>query len=122
MTKDAVENIIKRYPYINDAIKRKLNRATFYIGNRKCVIDITKEVEKVCEIIDIIYNGEKNRLIKRIIKEIISGQSDTFIINILPLSRNSYYARKQAIVAKIFNGCISWGLVSFEEIINEEIA
>ena len=59
MTKDEIENIIKRYPYITDAIKRGANFAIFYVGHRKFVIEITAEVKEVCEIVNKVYTREK---------------------------------------------------------------
>ncbi|MDE7296665.1 MAG: hypothetical protein K2N84_05305 [Clostridia bacterium] len=122
MTKVTVENIIKRYPYVTDAIKRGLSRTSFYIGNRKFVIDITEETKAVCELVKIIVAVEKSSLIKQMINEIIAGQSDVFIMMDLPYSKNVYYDKKKAIIEKVYKCCISRGLVSFEEILNEEIA
>lgn len=122
MTKKEVKKLIKRYPQIIHAVKQDLRQAVFYISNRKQVVEITEEVKSVCKIIDIVYTGEKNSLIKQMIKDIIIGQSDIFTMNEIYYEKNAYYTRKQAFVQKVYACCISWGLVSFEEIINEETA
>ncbi|MDE6373128.1 MAG: hypothetical protein K2L72_01370, partial [Clostridia bacterium] len=94
----------------------------FYIGNRKQVIYITEEIKTVCTVIQDVFMTEKNILIKQMIKELLLGQLDICIMGKMPYCKNSYYTRKQAIMEKIYRGCIHKGLVSYKEIMDEEIA
>ncbi|MDE7083589.1 MAG: hypothetical protein K2O89_07835 [Clostridia bacterium] len=118
----AVENVIKRYSYITEAIRQGLDYAEFYIGNRKQVIHITEEIKTVCTVIEDVLKKENNALIKQMLKGMLAGELDIFIMEKLPYSKNSYYDRKQAIIEKIYRGCIHKGLVSYNEILEEEIA
>lgn len=122
MTKNKIENVIKRFPIVDFSIKNNLASKSYYIGNRKYVLELTGEIKIVYQIIKIIYEEESNMLIKRMMKEILSGKSDIYIMSILPFSRNAYYARKQAFIEKVYNCCIALGLVSLDEILKEEIA
>ena len=122
MTKITIETIIKRYQYVIDAIKQGLSRTSFYVGNRKFVLDITEETKTVCDLVKIVVAAEKSNTIKQMINQIIAGQTDVFIMSVVPYSRNAYYDKKKAIIEKVYNCCISRGLVSFEEILNEGIA
>ena len=122
MTKNEVENLIKRYCYVSEAIEKGLSTAKFYIGNRKKVVNITEEVIKVCELIVLIYESETDEDIKNMIKYILEGRSDVNIIGVLPFEKYSYYSRKDAFFQKVYDCCISKNLVSFEEILKERIA
>lgn len=122
MTKDEIENVIKRFPYVTEAIRRGASEAVFYIGNRKFVIGITDEIKIVCNLVETIVREEKNELMKQMITGILAGKSDVNIMMRMPFSKNSYYARKQAFMAKIYNCCIARGLVTFEDVINERTA
>lgn len=122
MTIETVENVIKRYQYISKAIKKDLDYTEFYIGNRKQTVFITDEIKTVCTVIQDVFMTEKNIVIKQMIKELLSGQLDIYIMGKMPYCKNSYYTRKQAIMEKIYRGCIHKGLVSYKEIMEEEIA
>ena len=122
MTKREVEKILKRYPFVTRAIKIGKPQAVFYIGNRKKVIDITDETKTVCELIEIVYNEEKDANIKFMIKELRLGANDTYIMERIHCSKNAYYSRKAAFIGKVFNLCISRNIVTFEEILTERIA
>ena len=52
MTKADVEEIVKRYPFVIEAIKTGREKAIFYIGNRKRCIEISEDVKAVCAIFD----------------------------------------------------------------------
>ena len=122
MTKNEVENLIKRYCYVSDAIQKGLSTAKFYKGNRKKVVNITEEIIKACELIELIYKSETDENIKLMIKYMLEGQSDVYIIGVLPFEKNSYYLHKKAFFQKVYSCCISKDLVSFEEILKERIA
>lgn len=122
MTKNEVENVIKRYPQITHAIKQDLRCAVFYVGNRKNVVEITDNVKTVCEIISTVYEKQQNDFIRQMIKNILVGVNDVRIIQDMPFERNTYYNKKQAFLEKIYDCCIARDLVSFEDVLNEEIA
>ena len=122
MTKEDVENVVKRYPQITDAIKQDLRCAVFYVGNRKNVVEITDNIKAVCEIITTVYEKQKNDFIRQMIEDILMGISDVRIIQDMPFERNTYYNKKQAFLEKIYNCCIARDLVSYEDVLNEEIA
>lgn len=122
MTKGEIEHIIRRFPFIKKAINKDLPRAVFYVGNRKQIINITPEVRGVYNIIDIICKNEQNDCIKNMISLILNGKTDINILQNVPYSKNTYYQKKEAFIQKVYNCCIAWNLVSFDEILMEEIA
>lgn len=122
MTKKVVEIVIKRYRHVSDAIEQDLDAAVFYVGKRKIVIKITEDVKSIYNIVEMIYNKEENRLMKLMIKYILDGENDVFIMDQIKYSKNSYYPRKQAFKDKVYKCCIALNLVSLEEVLGEEIA
>lgn len=122
MTKEEVENVIKRYYLIKDALKNNLPQAEFYTGNRKHVLEITAEVKNVCTILELVYEIEEDKWIRIMIKGIMDGEKDITIMQDVPFSKNAYYARKEAFIQKIYYLCIFMDMVSYEEILNGEIA
>jgi len=122
MTKEEVENVIKRYSYIAPCIKKADDRVVFYTGKRRHVVEINDEIKIICEIIEIVYAREKEDWVRIMIKGILRGDSDVKIMNGVPGSRNFYYAKKTAFFEKIYECCIVRGLVTYEEILGEEIA
>lgn len=85
-------------------------------------MDITEETKTVCDLLKVVVAAEKSSVIKQMINHIIAGQPDVFIMTEVPYSRNAYYDKKKAIIEKVYNCCISRGLVTFEEILDEDIA
>ena len=122
MAKDEIENVIKRFAQITDAIKRGLNRAVFYVGKRREVIEITDEIKAVCEIIIAVCEKQSNFYIRHMINSILAGVSDVRIIQDMPCERNAYYDKKQKFSDKVYACCAAQKLVSYEDILNEEIS
>lgn len=120
MTKDGVEDIVKRYSYIGQAMKDGKETAVFYIGLRKQVVDITEETIAVCKIIEEIYS-HANEWVRNMIDGLKKGKSDMTLICMLPWERNAYYARKRKFIEKIYNCCIFQDMVDYDDILNEEI-
>lgn len=71
--------------------------------------------------IDEISANEKDEFIKRLIDGIKNGETDKYLMRVLPLDKNAYYNRKKRIVDKIYQCCIFKGLINYEEILNESI-
>lgn len=122
MTKDEVFRVIKRYSFLYKPIKNGEDVAIFYVGKRKQIIKLTDEVKSVFEIINLVYERESDDTVKRIIKWLLAGQSDVWIMQRINFSKNAYYARKWQFLEKIYACCVARGLVSFEEALIEEIA
>ena len=98
-----MEYLVKRYQYIARAVKKDLSEAVFYVGNRKNRIPITEEVKTVFEIINLVYKEEEDTLMRRMMKGIMTGEKDRYIMH------------------KLFNLCIYRKLVSFDEILKSTI-
>lgn len=122
LTKDEVGIVIKRYRFIIRAIKENLPQAVFYSGKRKQIIEITEEVKSICKFIQIIYENEVDEWVRSMIKCLLQGRKDTYIIRTKDCSKNLFYARKSAFLEKLFNLCIYNNLVTYEEILEEKIA
>ena len=121
MTKDMVEEIVKRYPYIIRAVKEGRDAAVFSIGNRKKRIAVGEETKAVCSIIEEIREREKNRYILKMIEGLKRGESDVAIIQKVAWERNAYYERKKRFIEKIYKCCIGRHMVAYEDILAEEI-
>lgn len=122
MTKRAVEEIIKRYPFVIEAVKKDRKAAEFYIGNRKQSIKITEGVKVVCAVFDEIEERENDKDILCMIDGFKRGRSDLSIMQDVHWQKNAYYERKSRLIDKIFECCIYRGLVEYEEIIGRNIA
>ena len=58
MTKEGIEEIIRRYSNLERYVKDGETVASFYIGNRKQTVMITEAVRTVYRIVDEIYERE----------------------------------------------------------------
>ena len=116
MTKEDIEEVVKRYPFVIKAIKNGEACAVFYVGNRKKSIEITDEVKEVYEILDEIYERETDFDVLRMIDGIRGGRSDVAILQDVHWQKNAYYERKSRFWGKIFECCIYRRLVTYEEI------
>lgn len=119
MTKDMVEEIVKRYPYIIRAVKEGRDAAVFSIGNRKMRIAVGEETKAVCSIIEEIREREKDRYILKMIEGLKRGESDVAIIQKVAWERNAYYERKKRFIEKYTNAA-SGGIWSRMKIILAE--
>ncbi len=116
-----IEAVLRRYSYIQTALKEGKTEATFYVGNRKQKIIIDTTLKIIFAIIEDIAKQEKDIYIKMMIEGIKKGDSDKYIMTHLPMEKNAYYDRKKKFIDKIYKCCICKGLVSYEEILNESI-
>ena len=58
MTKEGIEEIIRRYSNLERYVKDGETVASFYIGNRKQTVMITEAVRTVYRVVDEIYERE----------------------------------------------------------------
>lgn len=93
----------------------------FYISNRKEKIVIDSSVSAVIKILDEIIDAEKSPWIKKILTEIRNGIPDIQIIRNNPIEKTKYYSLKKALKEKIYQCCISKGMVSYDDILNTRI-
>ena len=122
MTRADVEEIVKRYPFVIEAVKEGKKTAVFYIGNRKQVFEITEGVKVVYAILEEIEENETDKDVLCMIDGIKKGRSDVAIIDDVNWQRNAYYERKDRLIDKIFECCIYRRLVEYEEIMGRNIA
>lgn len=120
MTKEGIEEIIRRYSNIERYVKDGETVASFYIGNRKQTVMITEAVRTVYRIVDEIYERE-DKWMRIMIDGLKKGMTDRMLIRRLPWEKNAYYDRKHRFIEKIYNCCIFWKLVTYDEILNEGI-
>ena len=122
MTKSEVDEIVKRYPFVIEAVEAGEKTAVFYIGNRKQVFEITEAVKAVYMILDEISKNETDKDVQCMIDGIKKGRSDVAIMQDVHWQKNAYYERKERLINKIFECCISKGFVRYEEIMKRSIA
>ena len=122
MTKADVEEIVKRYPFVTEAVKAGRRTAEFYIGNRKQVYEITAGVKGVYAIPEEIEAHERDKDVLCMIAGIKRGRSDVAIMQDVHWRKNAYYDRKSKLIDKIYECCICRGYVDYEEIMSREIA
>ena len=122
MTKERVEVIVKRYPFVIKAIREGTEAAEFQIGKGNFKIKITDEDKAVCEIFEDIRRRERDPDVLRMINGLRKGRTDTAIMQDVHWRKNAYYDRKSKLIDKTYECCICRGYVDYEEIMNREIA
>ncbi len=122
MTKKEVERIIKRYKYIKRAIKENEGIYYFYIGHRKQKLVITDEVKMVYEIIEDIRKNVKDEWLKRMVNGILRGNTDIFMIQVLPCEKTFYYKWKEKFIQTIYRCCAAKQIIGYKELLKEGIA
>ena len=122
MTKERVEEIVKRYPFVIKAIREGKEAAEFQISKRYFQIKITDEDKAICEIFEDIRRREKDPDVLCMINGLRKGRTDTAIMQDVHWRKNAYYDRKSKLIDKIYECCICRGYVDYEEIMSREIA
>ena len=122
MTKERVEESVKRYPFVIKAIKEGKEAAEFKISKRNFQIGITEEDIVVCEIFEDIRKRERDQDVLCMINGLRKVRTDTAIMQDVHWRKNAYYDRKSKLIDKIYECCICRGYVDYEEIMNREIA
>ena len=122
MTKERVEVLVKRYPFVIKAIKEGKEAAEFQISKWNFKIKITDEDKAICEIFEEICRREKDQDVLRMINGLRKGRTDTAIMQDVHWRKNAYYDRKSKLIDKIYECCICRGYVDYEEIMGREIA
>ena len=122
MTKERVEEIVKRYPFVIKAIREGKEAAEFQISKRNFQIGIVEEDIVVCEIFEEIRRREKDQDVLCMINGLRKGRTDTAIMQDVHWRKNEYYDRKSKLIDKIYECCICRGYVDYEEIMGREIA
>ena len=113
---------MKRLPYILKLLEEDKTEAVFYINHRKEKIEIDKDVEVIVHILnEIIEREEPNEWLSEVLQKFKDGDKDVFIIMDSPVSRAKYYILKERLINKIYDCCIYKGLVTYEDILSEEI-
>lgn len=122
MNKKEIYHLLKRYHYIIEAIQYGASETEICISGRRENIQIGEEIKIFVEIVQLVYEKEKNELIKSFMdKNIIQGQTNTSTLINKPLDRSTYYRYKNKFVDILYHCCISKGLVTMQEILEEEI-
>lgn len=122
MNKKEIYHLLKRYHYISEGIRWGNSFVEIRIGARKENIQINSEIMTFVDIVKMIYNKEKNELIKNFMdKNIIKGQTNISAFVEKPLDKSTYYRYKNKFVDIIYHCCISKGLVTLQDILEEEI-
>ena len=119
--KERIEEVLRRYRYIQAALREGKTEVQFYVGKRKHKIIIDANLKIIFSIIDDISRKETDTYIKIMIEGIKKGYPDKYIMTKLPMEKNAYYDRKRKFVNKIYQCCICKGLIGYEEILNESI-
>lgn len=121
MTKDKIRKVLKRFPYYTKMIREGRREAQFYIAKKTERFTVDREVETIVEIVEEIHLREQPAWLKRIVEDLQKGKKDISIMVRSPLSKGKYYFVKEKLIDKIYDCCIHKGLVSYEEILEEEI-
>lgn len=121
MTKERLNYIFKRLPYIYKMLRQNKLECCFYISNRKEKIIIDDIVLVVLDIIEEIIDKEKTPWVKKIITEIKRGESDIKIIQNNPIERTKFYAVKKSLKEKIYQCCICKKIVKYSSILTSKI-
>ena len=122
MNKKEIYHLLKRYHYIVEAIQSGEQEAEICISGRREKIPIDSKILTFVDIVQLVYNKEGNKLIKNFLDEnVLQGQTNTRVFIDKPLDRSTYYDYKSKFVDILYHCCISKGLVTLEEILEEKI-
>ncbi len=122
MTKEKIRRVLKRLPYILKIIKEGKTEENIYINHYTEKIIIDGEVKIIVEILEeIIAREPTDSWILKVLQKIQEGKKDVSIIIKSPVSRAKYYMVKERLIEKIYACCVYKGLVSYEDILSEEI-
>lgn len=79
------------------------------------------EVKIILEVVDDVCNSVQPTWMRAIMQKITEGKKDVYIMMHSPVGREKYYQSKERLINMIYNCCISRGLVSYQEILREDI-
>lgn len=122
MTIKDIKYIVRRYAFIAMAIKEKLDVIKFYVGHRREVIVVDETVKTVKQVIDDVYDYERETWMQKMMKKVQRGDKDIKTIQDFPYERSAYYMKKRRFINKVYSCCIAKSLVSYDEALREEIA
>ena len=109
-------------PYIYQLIQEGRSEGSFYINHYTEKITVDEETKTVIEIFeDIQQRAESDFYIWTILQQMKKGGKDVRIIMGCPMSRAKYYVVKEHLINRIYECCVCRGLVSYEEILKEDI-
>lgn len=121
LTKEKIKHVLRRLPYVLQMLNEDKTEAYFYISKRTEKVVIDDEVRAIVDILDEIIRRENSSWLKKIFLKVRKGNKDVYIMIDSPLGKGKYYLIKARLVNKIYDCCIYRGLVSYEDILNEEI-
>ncbi len=119
--KSDIEQVVKRFQYVEAAIQRGEKAAIFEIGHRKQRIVLTEEMHKIYQTVCEVYKNTREGWIKRMLGGILRGESDVFLLQCVPCGRNMYYTIKREFIEKVYRCCIAMQMVSYEELMQDEV-
>lgn len=122
MKKQQIFYLLKRFPYIADAIFSNRSVASFSISRRKEQITIDSSVTKIINLFELAYSTETNSFTKEIIRSsVMEGNTDLESLHLSKLNQlslNTYRKLKQDFLDKVYALCILYRLVSQDDILN----
>ncbi len=121
MTIQRIQRILKRFPYIKKMLAEGKTEARFYIGKRTEHIIVDEKVKITLEILRDVENSLKEDWEREMVEAMKAGKSDVQILREVPACREKYYKVKWKLIDKIYKCCIHRGLVTYEQVLSEDI-
>lgn len=83
---------------------------------------IDEGVKAVMESLDDIISRENSDWVKDLLKNFQKGKKDvTILAKGCPTGRGKYYNTKKELIHKLYDCCVCKGLITYEEILREEM-
>lgn len=118
MTKEKIKKTLKKLPEILQELKSGQNKKP---RRKKRNLVIDEDVLIIVEIIEEIIENEETDWVKKWLRNLSKGLSDTRLLLGMPISRAEYYLIKNRLVDKIYSCCVYKGLVEYKDILKERI-
>ncbi len=117
MTKSDIVKVVKKYDRIRRMIQDGREEEFYYAGNRKKYIQVTQDIRKTCEMIEEICAHIQADWKKQMIRGILKGKSDVYLMQRCPCGRSMYYSTKREFIELIYRCCIAKQMVAYEELL-----
>ena len=120
MTKKELRYLLRRFPYITDAIKHGHVAAFITISGRKERIAITDDIKKFHNIILKAIAKTQDETSKQIFRECcVAGNTDVNAHTKISITRGTFNRLKNQLVDRLFCLCTLNGLVTEDEILED---
>ncbi len=120
MTREEMKYLLKRFNYIQEAVKQEKPSIIITVGNRKERISIDENVVKLVSVVQQALELEPSEQVRLLMTEsIVKGKNDIHVFGHFSITKSTFYRIKNEFTEKLFQLCIFHRLVLKNEIWNQ---